>query len=248
VKRRGVVASAVTALVMVVLLVPALHLGNADADVPFRYKEDGLFFGMTVKTVIEQGWYEHNDRLGAPFGLDLYDFAALGGNNLDYTAIKAFGLFSDDYAVVENAYYLLTFVLVAIAALLVLRALGASTLAAGVAAVLYAFAPYHLLRGENHLMLSAYYAVPLGCWLALALLDGDPLFFTRPPPDGGRPRFNPRRAALIVLACVVIGSSSGSAYYAAFASLLIVVAGGVSYLSREARRQHRGCRPRRARE
>jgi phosphoglycerol transferase len=215
---------------MVVLLIPALHLGQADANVPFRYKQDGLFFGMTVKTVIEQGWYEHNDRLGAPFGLDLHDFAALGGNNLDYVAIKAFGLFSGDYAVVENAYYLLTFVLIAIAALLVLRAIGVSTLAAGVAAVLYAFAPYHLLRGENHLMLSAYYSVPLACWLALMILDGDPLFFSVPPSDDARPRFNRRRAALMVLACVVIGSSSGSAYYAAFASLLIAVAAGVSYL------------------
>jgi hypothetical protein len=224
--RRRWLAPAVTALVTVLLLGPALHLGEADANVPFRYQQDGLFFGMTVKTVIEQGWYDHNSRLGAPYGLDLQDFAALGGNNLDYVVIKGFGLFSDDYAVVENAYYLLTFVLIAVAALLVLQALGVSPLVAGVAAVLYAFAPYHLARGENHLMLSAYYTVPLACWLGLRLLDRDALVFD----DEGASGLNRRRLALTALACVVIGSSSGSGYYAAFAALLLVVCGALAFL------------------
>ena len=46
-------------------------------------------------------------------------------------------------------------------------------------AVLYAVIPYHFLRGEVHLTLSAYYAVPLGCWLILAGMGHADLFASR---------------------------------------------------------------------
>src|SRR5437763_12389820 len=68
----AVYAGAVAACLLVLTLV--LQLWTADLRVPFLYGGDGLLFQALVKGVIEQGWYLHNARLGAPFGLDLHDF------------------------------------------------------------------------------------------------------------------------------------------------------------------------------
>jgi phosphoglycerol transferase len=108
-----------------------------------------------------------------------------------------------------NLFFLLTFPLVAVAAYLVLRQLPASPGAAVVVAVLYALLPYHFLRGELHVFLSAYYAVPLGAYLVIAVARGEPLV-------------GDRRRSLITLAlCVVIAAASGSFYYSAFTVVLV---------------------------
>ena len=72
--------------------------------------------------------------------------------------------------------------------------------------------PYHFTRGEFHLLLAAYYAVPLGAYLVLAVL-------------GQRPLFGSRRMVLGTLAmCAVIAFASGGYYYSAFT--IVLVAGG----------------------
>jgi stage III sporulation protein AD len=52
-----------------------------------------------------------------------------------------------------------------------------SSLAVG--GVLFALVPYHFYRAEGHLMLSAYYAVPLGAYLAVRCARGEPLWVGR---------------------------------------------------------------------
>ena len=86
------------------------------------------------------------------------------------------GLFSSDAAVVVNVFFLLTFPLVGLAAYLVLRRLTLSRPVAIVCSILYTLLPYHFARGEVHLLLSAYYVVPLGAYLVLAVLGDRPLF------------------------------------------------------------------------
>src|SRR2546430_743942 len=72
------------------------------------------------------------------------------------------------------------FLRVALSGLLVLRWLGVSRAVAAVLAVLYAFLPSHFFRGEVHLLLSGYYAVPLGVVLAVMATRGEALFGRRP--------------------------------------------------------------------
>ena len=40
-------------------------------------------------------------------------------------------------------------------------------------ALLFSFAPYHIIRGTAHVTLGAYFSVPLACWLALRVAHGD---------------------------------------------------------------------------
>src|SRR5205814_2219326 len=125
--------------------------------------------------------------------------------------LRVLGALTGDPAATVNLLFVLSFPLVAVAALLVLRRLRVSALPAAVGALLYAFLPYHFYRGENHLFLSGYYTVPLAVYLALGLLDGRA--------DDHRSR---RQMLLRFAGCVLVGS--GGAYYTPLSALLIAVA------------------------
>ena len=158
-----------------------------------------------------------------PFGLDMRDFP-LGGDNLQFLIIKVLGLFSDDWAVVMNLYFLLSFVLICTTAYLVVRQLGLSRGLSLVVATLFSFLPYHFLAGE--LILSTYFAVPLGAFLVLDTLGWD--VWGRP--FLARAHAGPARGAV---GCdgwsgprwPLVIASAGS-YYAPFTILLVVVADG----------------------
>jgi hypothetical protein len=198
-----------------------LKLWNATLGVPFVYQGDGLLGQMIVKGVLDHGWYLTNSNLGAPYGQELYDYPVANGNTLAVLLVKAIGLATHDYATVVNVFFLLTFPLIALTAFLALRGLGLARAVSIVFAVLYALLPYHFLRGETELFLSAYFAVPLGCYLVLSLLLGRPLLASRPGVSGWR-RFGSGKNALTLTACVVIGAAS--LYYALFTLALLAVA------------------------
>ncbi len=89
--------------------------------------------------------------------------------------------------------------------------------------MLYSLLPYHFLRGEDHLFLAAYWAVPLGCFLALSVLADTPLVTP----------LRSRRALAILAACVIVGSAA--VYYAAF-TLILLAAAAISGRGRRAGR------------
>jgi phosphoglycerol transferase len=230
-----VVVAIATALLALAAAAWVLRLWRGDLAVPFSYQFDALQHAMFVKGVLDHGWYVVNNSLGAPFGQELYDFPQ-NGDNLQLLIIKALGLFSGNFAVVLNLYFLLTFPLIALAAYVVLRRLGASPAVAAVCAVLYAMLPYHFARRELHLFLSGYFAVPLGAYLVLATFSGTPLFTRRA--NGGRPRWASRRTVLTLAACAVLGSAS--VYYAGFTVVLLVAAGVVAVTARRDGRALKG--------
>jgi len=181
-------------------------------DVPYLYLYDANLYQASIKGVLEHGWYWHNSSLGAPGQAQFFDFPSLGGDPLNVLLIKFIGLFTSDSAVVLNVFFLLTFPLVGLAAYLVLRRLSLSVPVAIACSALYAVLPYHFTRGEGHLLLSAYYAVPLGAWLVLSVLEDRPLWAGR-------------RAALGTVAlCAVIAFASASYYYSAFTVVLVASA------------------------
>jgi phosphoglycerol transferase len=221
----AIVATATGAVTAVLFRIWAIPL-----RVPFVYDHDAIAQLAETKSILDNGWYQHNPRVGFPVGLDHRDFP-IETDNLHWLGIKALGLFSHDAALVTNAYYLLSFVLVALTAFFVTRALGVSRRFSFVVALLYTFLPYHFLRSTSHLTLAAYFSVPIACLLTIRVWDHVPPLFTD---DGGRVRFRVRMtgALLLVAAAAVIASSDS--YYAVFCIALLCIAGVLQLLvSRE---------------
>jgi len=215
VAREGALVLTTSALVTVAFF----RVGWVSWSTPVDYAGDAVSEAAFARIIIETGWTTHTNRLGAPTGLTLYDFP-LGADNLHNLILKVMSWFIRDPVSLVNAYFLLGFVLVAVAAYAVLRALRLSVPLALTGALLFSFAPFHMIRGTAHLTLGAYFSVPLICWLALRLAHGDPVFATVGP--GRRLRLAPGWLLAAVLA-VVIGSSG--AYYALMAVPLLAVAG-----------------------
>ncbi|HEX2064993.1 MAG TPA: hypothetical protein VHE80_11300, partial [Acidimicrobiales bacterium] len=210
--------------VTLALLVPVLRLWKAALSVPWSYVGDTAFHAMVVQTSLERGWYLATSRLGAPLGHQMYD-VPLGGETFQLVMMRAIGLVLNNPFAVINVYYLLTFVLVASSAYLVLRALGITRAPAGVAAVLYAFLPYHFVaHGQAHLFLSGYYTVPLGALLLCWHLEGRllPRQLRELGEEDTPPRLTRGRLIAAVAICVVVGGSS--TYYAVFTLVLLGLA------------------------
>ena len=175
----GVLAAAVSVL----FAAWVLRLWRGDLGLPLRYSpvDDAKFYLMLVKGIADHGWYSSNPSLGAPFGQQLVDYPQ-GADSLNLLLIRLLALFSSNPALLINVFFLGTFALCAFTAHLVLRVLGLSALSAGVCAVLFSLLAYHFFRGESHLFLSAYYAIPLTAYLFLRVLGGATLFARRAAP------------------------------------------------------------------
>lgn len=215
------VAAAVIPLVGAVYF---LELWDGDLGVPLDYFGDVNLQHFLVKSVIDQGWFYENDLVGAPRGQELYDYPVLSGDTLNVVVIWLLGLVGLGSAAAMNTLYLLSYPAAGVAAYLVLRRLGSRPEPALLCAVLFALLPYHFIRGEGHLFLATYYAVPVGAYLALAVLGGDELLAGR------------RRLLVTVGLAALVAVASGSFYYAVFTVILVIVAAILRFVSTRDRR------------
>lgn len=214
-------------LITTLVLVVGLRLDKADFHAPFTYEYDALLILPFVKEVVEGGHHWRTARLGAPGVQDLYDFPVV--DHLHFAVIWALGRVFPSPVVVFNLFYLVTYPLTAVTALAVGRRYGLSGPAAVTAAVLYAFQPYHYLRGQTHYFLSAYYMVPFAVMVLLDICRGRLPFFPLRP-DGTR-RFSVRDRDTIVAVVVGLATSASGAYYAFFTCALLVAAGLYGWVS-----------------
>ena len=199
-------------LITTLVLVVGLRLDKADFHAPFTYEYDALLILPFVKEVVEGGHHWRTARLGAPGVQELYDFPVV--DHLHFAVVWGLGRVFPSPVVVFNLFYLLTYPLTAITALAVCRRYGLSGPAAVTAAVLYAFQPYHYLRGQTHYFLAAYYMVPFAVMVMLDLCRGRLPFFPLRP-DGTR-RFSVRDRDTAVAVAVAVATSASGAYYAFF--------------------------------
>ena len=205
------------ALLAVLAAVLALRLWDASPGIPLSYSGDARLYAVVVAETLDDGWHLENDRLGAPFGQTLHDYPFENASLADIATVGVIGLLGGGPFGTMNAFFLLSFAVVALAAFAVLRRLRLSRPAALVCAVLFSLLPYHFYRGEAHLFLSAYYAVPFGALLILRVLAGHTLV-------------GPRRTAATLAVCVLVGT--GGIYYAGFTVMLLVAATAVAALGR----------------
>ncbi len=202
----------------IAILIWLLRLWEADLGIPFCYSGDALLTGAFIKGIIDNGWYQANPYLGMPSGQLMYDFPQTC--NLDFLIIKILSIFSSNYALVMNLYFLLTFPLTTLTAMYALGRLGIDAPKAIVGSLLFTFTPYHFLRGEGHLMLAAYYMLPLMIMVIL-------WFYVPPPwplPPEGRLKSIMKPSSLgALIICLLI--SSTFVYYPFFSCFFLLVAG-----------------------
>ena len=204
----------ITAAVLCVLILCVFYkIWHADLHIPFFYSGDSIFYSMFIRTTIDHGWYWQNPSLGAPGGMELYDFPGL--DNAVAILILLFSIFTRNAMVVLNLFYLLTFPLIALASLYVLRQFKISFVPALFCSLLYTFLPYHFMRNQTHFLLSAYYVVPLAV-LVLLWVGGEEL------------SARGRKFIISVAICVLLGSSG--IYYPFFFCYLLLVAGAIGAL------------------
>lgn len=211
------------ALASLIILALITQLWRLDLSIPFSYREDSLLFHVWARSIADHGWYLTNPRLAAPSGSQMYDFPM--ADNLHFGLLKLLSFIDPRWPVIVNVYYLMTFPLATLSALFALRQLEIRGLSAVVASLLYAFLPYHWIRGEGHLFLSAYYLVPPAILVAVWIYLGQ---FSQPA-DGEQPilaRRRRHRVWLSVLVCLL--HASAGIYYAFFACFLFVVAGAAA--------------------
>ncbi|AFC98965.1 hypothetical protein Mtc_0194 [Methanocella conradii HZ254] len=227
---KHVVAYVLAISLCCVLLTLTMSLWQADLSVPFDYSGDALLAQMAVKGLIENGWYLHNGFLGAPMGQDLYDFPM--GDTLDLLIMKLIVLFTGNYAVVTNLFFLLTFPLTTLTAMLAFRQLKLSYALSIVGGLLFTFLPYHFYRGEAHLFLSSYFIVPLVVLVCLWLYKG--AIFFRPSEDG-KVRLSLGDPITLAALGICLMASLTMAYYVFFSCFFLLVAGIAASVTRRSR-------------
>lgn len=189
------------------------HLTEYNFHYPISYQGDGLASAAMVKTIIETGWNSTNPNLGSPLTFNMANYPMVEG--FHYLLIKFIALFSNNYAVVINTFYILSFPFAALSALIIMKQLGLRYPFAFVASILFAMAPYHFQRVTNHLFLSFYFTIPISTWLAILTVENKVFK-------------NYQYKILCPLLCLLIGSSG--AYYAFFGMFFISLGGLMSLI------------------
>ena len=185
---------------------------------PLMYAHDANFHAMLVQTMRLTGGFRSTSQLGAPFGQHLEDFP-LGTDQAHLLALRALSFVIRDPYVVLDAYYAASFLLVALAAFALLRALGLGRPFAHVGAVLFAYLPYHFWHASARIFLSAYFAVPLGLLLAFWLTTGGVPTRAALRRKSAEHRSARWRLAAIAGCVAIVGCSSP--YYAVFSITII---------------------------
>ncbi len=229
--RRLTLEGLLAAATSLLFAVWVLRLWRGDLGLPLRYSpvDDTKFYLMLVKGIADHGWYSSNTSLGAPFGQHLVDYPQ-GADSLNLLLIRLLALFSSNAALLINLFFLATFALSAFTSHLVLRVLGLSALSAGLCAVLFSLLAYHFFRGESHLFLSAYYAIPLTGYLFLRVLGGGTLFARRPAAGHRIAAWVSCRTVLTLAICALVGSDN--LYYATFAVVMLTGATVIGAVTR----------------
>ena len=116
---RGLACGRYLAALAVCLLVLGTVL-DLRSEVPFAYRGDTMFYHLITKSVIEGGWFQDVPLLGTPGTLNMRDVPT-SDNSLHVVMLWVLSVMTSDYPTVLNVFFLLTFPLTFLSALVVLR-------------------------------------------------------------------------------------------------------------------------------
>jgi phosphoglycerol transferase len=188
-------------------------LGHFNPSYPVEPLQGDGYLSLLVAKALGQNSLLHNSRLGAPLGLDYYDFHQ--PDFVHHAILRCLDLVTRKSIWVVNVYFLGSFVLITLSAFYVLRRFDLSVRVSLVAAVLYAFTPSHLYRSIYHLFLSAYYILPLGTLLALQIMLERRRGVVKESSSEQKGRFTRFLCFAIPLAILIGGSGVYYAFYSA---------------------------------
>jgi phosphoglycerol transferase len=159
----------VAALLSLAIFFWVTDLWKADFKVLFTYYIGGdLFYrAAAIKGLMENGSYLVNPNLGAPFGLQTYDFPT--SEAFHFLQLRLLNVLTGNYAATTNLLYVLSYPLTALSALWVFRRFDIGAIPGVVGSLLYTFLAAHFWRGLPHLTLACYYLVPLLFWVVLTI-------------------------------------------------------------------------------
>jgi len=209
----------VSAVLTFVFLLAVFKLDLNKILIPFQYSGDYLFTSSAVKGIIENGWYFNNPFLGTPTGQIMFDYP--NSDVLNIILIKIITLFTHNWVLVINIYFLLTFFFTAFTSLYVFKKLGITTPVSIAGSLLYAFIPYHVMRGVGQLFLSAYFMIPLAVLVLLWLFEDIPPFYKKN--KKGKIAFSlfEKRGLISTVTCLFISCSG--VYYSFFVIFLMFI-------------------------
>jgi hypothetical protein len=203
------------------LLVLLYDVGFRSMRVPYEYSWDSVFCQSIIKTIIETGWIIYNPRVGAPLGLEMGDFPM--GDGLAFLLIRFLALFSKDSGLVLNCFFLVMFIVCALTSTYVLNAMKFSKALVVLGSLLFTFLPYHWIRGQSHLFLSAYYIVPCIVLLCFRCFENSGACLCIDNNSSASEKALYILKPSIIVLCICIGSSG--IYYAFFACFFIMFTG-----------------------
>jgi phosphoglycerol transferase len=183
-----------------------------DVRLPYVFARDGLAFQWFAQRAIE-GWIFTNPRSGFPFGSNLYDYPSSDSGIL--VILKILGSLTHSGFASVDLYLLLSFPAAFVVAFIVFRAFEIRKCYSAMAAVLFAFAPFHFSRlFIGHEFYTWYFGIPLFFYY------GKNLFFLgQAHADLNRP------TRYISFICVIAILSSFGVYYAFFGVIVLVIFG-----------------------
>lgn len=212
----------ITIILSVIILILTLRLWEADLTIPFSYEGDGLSVASYFKGVIDNNSVIENKFIGTPSSLKSVETPMSDWFHI--IMIRIITLIVNEPYVALNIFYLLTFPLTVITSLMVFFKFKANLFFSMIGSLLYAFIPYHFMRGENHLFLSAYYIVPIAIMLILEICDDKELFqkFDKKSNKYKFDLINLKSLKIFILGILI---SSSGVYYSFFTCFFLVVSG-----------------------
>lgn len=214
----------VSVAICILALYIVLGLRNFDPKVPFASNGDVRLSSYLCKTLVDNPWCYENKFTGAPDVTLLYDYPS-GADNLNIAILKLLALITGNYAATLNLFFLLTFFLIVTTAYFSSVAMGLRPYFSLVLSVLYAFMPYHFLRGESHLFLSSYFCIPISVYL-MSIIYGS---------IDHSQSVQRLRLPVILPLLIIIGSTG--IYYAYFSLFLFFTAGIFGFMKTR-KKQH----------
>ena len=193
-----------------ILVLLVFRIFKIDPSLPLNYTGDAIVHYNFAKNIEATGWWVSNPNLGAPTGQTLHDFPLTETAHL--LIIKFLIMLGLNWYESVNTFFILSFPLVTLFSVFVMKRLGLTTQVAIPLSLVYTFLPYHFLRGVNHLFLAAYYVVPLAVYAAYLSASKVEL-----------------KWQTIILFALLIASSG--AYYT-FLSLFFIILGGLFAISK----------------
>lgn len=211
------VSAAALIVLIMIFLIGGYELWRIDLSYPLQYEGgDDMSILVDAKMLQQQTWIYTTDRLGTPNGTTFTDFSANLLNNVGKIVLKIFVMMTQDIALASNLTYLSVFLFAGLISYFVMRDMHISNWIAVLTSTAFGCAPYLVLRGVCHIVLTECYFVPLSILLCIWVYERDDILCMN------KQFFKNPRNYLAVFFTLLI-ANNGIAYYPFFTCYLLIV-------------------------